>query len=150
MDVEAPVGGFTILRTTDPIPFDATAEEFQQALEALSNVGPGNVLVTKNSVPVAGDVFTEWLIEFQGDLAGVNLPFGLAFVDLSGLITSGGLFAVVFQSNGVPGDDEVQTITPSPSATGGDFRLTFSGETTDPIPFNATRSVVQAALENLL
>ncbi|MBE2315964.1 ThuA domain-containing protein [Solirubrobacter sp. CPCC 204708] len=44
--------------------------------------------------------------------------------------------------------DEQQTIR-IPGATGGTFTLTFEGQTTAPIPFNATNDQVDAALEAL-
>jgi hypothetical protein len=45
--------------------------------------------------------------------------------------------------------NEVQTVTITGTPTGGTFTLTFMGETTTPIVFNAAASVVQAALEAL-
>jgi hypothetical protein len=47
------------------------------------------------------------------------------------------------------GPDEVQTITVTGSPTGGTFTLTFSGQTTAAIAYNATASAVQTALEGL-
>lgn len=44
---------------------------------------------------------------------------------------------------------EVQTVTITGSPTGGTFTLTFSGQTTAAIAYNATAAVVQAALEAL-
>lgn len=44
---------------------------------------------------------------------------------------------------------EVQTATVTGTPTGGTFTLTFSGQTTAGIAFNATAAVVQAALEAL-
>jgi hypothetical protein len=47
------------------------------------------------------------------------------------------------------GVDEVQTITITGTPTGGTYTLTFSGQTTSAIPYNATASAVQSALEAL-
>lgn len=47
------------------------------------------------------------------------------------------------------GTNEVQTITITGSPTGGDFTLTFDGETTDAIAYNASAAAVQAALDAL-
>lgn len=47
------------------------------------------------------------------------------------------------------GVDEVQTVTITGTPTGGTYTLTFSGQTTSPIAYNATASAVQAALEAL-
>lgn len=46
----------------------------------------------------------------------------------------------------VPGTAEVQTVTITGGPTGGFVTLTFSGQTTDNIPFNATGAQVQTAL----
>jgi hypothetical protein len=45
--------------------------------------------------------------------------------------------------------NEVQTVTVTGSPTGGTFTLTWSGQTTAAIAYNATASAVQAALESL-
>lgn len=47
------------------------------------------------------------------------------------------------------GTNEVQTITISGTPTGGDFTITFDGEETDAIAYNANAAAVQAALEAL-
>lgn len=47
------------------------------------------------------------------------------------------------------GEDEVQRITITGTPTGGTFRLTFRGEQTGTIAFNATAATVRAALEAL-
>lgn len=48
-----------------------------------------------------------------------------------------------------PGTAEVQTVTINGGPTGGTFTLTFEGETTDPIAFDALAAAVQSALEAL-
>jgi hypothetical protein len=47
------------------------------------------------------------------------------------------------------GTDEVQTVTITGTPTGGTYTLTFSGQTTSAIAYNATASAVQSALEAL-
>lgn len=47
------------------------------------------------------------------------------------------------------GTAEVQTVTITGTPTGGTFTLTYSGQTTAPIAFNATAAQVEAALEAL-
>jgi hypothetical protein len=56
-----------------------------------------------------------------------------------------------FTFAGAPDDgvDEVQLLTPSGTISGGDFTLTFDGEETDPIDWDATAAEIQAALEAL-
>ncbi len=50
---------------------------------------------------------------------------------------------------GVAGTDGVQTVTITGTPTGGTFTLTWNGQTTAPIAFNATASAVAAALNAL-
>jgi hypothetical protein len=47
------------------------------------------------------------------------------------------------------GTDEVQTVTITGTPTGGTYTLTFSGQTTSAIAYNAAASAVQSALEAL-
>lgn len=49
----------------------------------------------------------------------------------------------------VAGTAEVQTVTVTGGPTGGTFTLTYSGQTTVPIAYNAAASVVQTDLNNL-
>ncbi len=72
---------FDGIETAD-IPFNPSASQVQAALEALSNIGSGNVVVTKPSTdPV-------YMITFQGTLANLDQPKLL--VDTAGL-TGGSL-----------------------------------------------------------
>lgn len=65
-------GTFTLTfsgQTTDPIAFNATATQAQGALEALSNIGSGNLSVTGGPVDTSPVVIT-----FIGIFAGVDVP----------------------------------------------------------------------------
>lgn len=48
-----------------------------------------------------------------------------------------------------PAVSEVQTLSPDSPATGGSFTLTYDGQETAPIAYDATTSEIQAALEDL-
>ncbi|MFI0156221.1 hypothetical protein [Streptomyces lydicus] len=61
-----------------------------------------------------------------------------------GKVTASGLYAPYAGPT-----SETQTVTISGSPTGGTFTLTFSGQTTSAIAYNATAATVQAALEAL-
>lgn len=113
-------------QTTGPIAWDADAAAIQAALEALSNIGVGDVAVTEG--PLAGDG-SEVAVEFTGALAGTDVP----------LITADPTF--------VSGEDEHQEV--ASDRTGGTFTLTFDGETTAAIPWDATNAQMQSALEAL-
>jgi hypothetical protein len=55
----------------------------------------------------------------------------------------------VWHMDGPAGLDEVQTVTITGTPTGGTFTLTFSGQTTAAIAYNATAATVEAALAAL-
>lgn len=61
-----------------------------------------------------------------------------------GKITSSGLYAPYAAVT-----NEVQTLTVTGGPTGGTFTITFSGQTTAAIPYNASAAAVQTALEAL-
>ncbi|MFF2731786.1 hypothetical protein ACFVS9_28245 [Streptomyces sp. NPDC058008] len=61
-----------------------------------------------------------------------------------GKITASGLYGPYGGTT-----SEVQTVTVTGTPTGGTYTLTFSGQTTAAIPYNATAAQVKTALENL-
>lgn len=71
------------------------------------------------------------------------LPDGLAVAKPTSGTYSGKLVPLAARTN------EVQTVTITGTPTGGTFTLTFDGETTAGIAYNATASAVRSALEAL-
>ncbi|MFB8122130.1 hypothetical protein ACFVG1_13160 [Streptomyces bacillaris] len=61
-----------------------------------------------------------------------------------GKVTASGLYAPYSGPH-----SEAQTVTVTGTPTGGTYTLTFSGQTTAGIPYNATAAQVKTALENL-
>jgi hypothetical protein len=57
--------------------------------------------------------------------------------------------SIVWHLDGPAGLDEVQTVTITGTPTGGTFTLTYSGQTTAAIAYNATAATVKAALAAL-
>ncbi len=55
----------------------------------------------------------------------------------------------VWHMDGIAGTDEVQTVTITGTPTGGTFTLTYAGQTTAAIAYNATAATVKAALAAL-
>lgn len=84
--VDATSGTYTLTyagQTTAALDFDAAASAVQAALEALSNIGAGNVSVTGGPGDSGGT--TPYLVEFIGDLANTNVAQMTATdVDLAG------------------------------------------------------------------
>jgi RHS repeat-associated protein len=144
----APISGgtFTLTysgQTTGNIAYNASAATVQAALEALSNIGTGNVDVTKLTDSSESQT---WQVTFQGSLAGTNaaqitintlgLDYGYTFTKVEVTVTEGYTAS------------EVQVVTLS-DATGGTFKLSSGGQTTAAIAYNATAATVDSALEAL-
>lgn len=109
-------------QTTEAIDPTATAAEVQAALEQLSNIEVGDIAVTGS----AGGPYT---VTFGGLLADENVA------------------AITSTVTELDGTNEIQTVTVN--ATGGTFTITYSGQTTAAIAFNAAASAVTSALEAL-
>jgi hypothetical protein len=119
-------GSFTLSfdgQITAVIAATATAADVQAALEALSNISPGDVIVT---AAAAGG---PWTVEFTGVYADQNVVEILINVR------------------------EIQRVSLQGVPTGGSFTLSgdfgLGLDTTNPIPFNAPATLVQAELEAL-
>lgn len=116
-------GGYFLLtfdgQTTAPISRNSSAPGMQAALQSLSNIG-------LDGVSVSGPTGGPWVVEFTGTLAGTNV-------------------------NQMVGSQrsEVQVIAISGTPIGGEFQLTYAGQTTAVIAYNASAATVQAALEAL-
>lgn len=119
-------GTFTLTysgQTTSGIAYNADAATVDTALEALSNIGSGDVAVT-------GSAGGPWTVEFTGTLADTDVA--LLTADATSLV----------------GTNEQQVISLG-TVTGGTFTLTYDGQTTGNIAYNASAATVEAALEGL-
>lgn len=123
-------------QTTTAIDFDADRNAVRNALEALSSIGVGNVIVSGTNLSDGPLSLT-----FTGALGDTNV--GEVSIDESGLHH----LAVTDVVNGAT--NAVQTIQAVGDVQGGFFTLSFGGETTSALGFNATAATVQAALESL-
>lgn len=101
----------------------ATAAEVKAALEALSNIDVGDV-------GVSGTAGGPWTVRFleDGQYGGKDVA----------AITGAGVSV-----------NEIQTVTIEGAPAGGNFKLSFGGQTTANIKFNATGAEVQTALRAL-
>ncbi|MFP6762418.1 MAG: hypothetical protein VB858_02330, partial [Planctomycetaceae bacterium] len=126
-------------QVTIPIPFNASVSLVQSELEALSNLGGGNVTVSGTSLP--GGVL---LIDFVGVLAGTNVAQIVADDALLGGTVNLTTVREPLENN------ERQELVIAGSPTGGTFTLTLDGNTTGPIPHNADSTVIRAALQSLI
>jgi hypothetical protein len=109
----------------------------------LGNITSGNFTVAGGPLPNSSVTVT-----FQGDYSRLNVPQMTASSSLTG--GSSPAVTVSTVSNGGPGANEKQRITISGSPTGGSFTLSFDGQTTGAIAFNADAAAVQSALDEVL
>lgn len=145
-----PTGGtFTLTfsgQTTGAITYipnniGGTAANILAALEGLSNIAPGDVTVT----PINP---TSFYINFAGAYENVNVPLmTAASIDLICEVDAD--TSVTTMQIGVLPVDEVQILSLPTQPTGGTFTLTYSGQTTAAIAYNANAAAVQSALEAL-
>ena len=133
-------GTFTLTyagQTTAGIAYNATAAVVDAALEALSNIGAGDVTCSGGPLPgTAVDV------TFTGTLAATDVAAMTA--DANKLTTS-----ITTTTGGSPAVSEIQRISTSPAPTGGTFTLSFGGNTTSAIAYDATAATIDTALEAL-
>jgi len=133
-------GTFTLSvdgQTTTDIAFNASRADVEAALEALSNVDDVNVF---------GDGSSTWQVEFVGTLSEAEVA--LMTIDAANLIPAS-TPAVNTTLEGSGGQNEQQTVSLHAGVIGGTFTLTFDGETTAPIQFDASGLAVETALEAL-
>lgn len=168
--VFADAGTYTLAlddAVTGALAWNANDATVQAALEALVNVGPGNVSVTEGVAP--GTHRRMFEVTFQNDLGGMPIPLlvgddtalsGHANVLVTGV--AGGPYTVEFDDllgvHAVPlleADDSLLHYSPfgvneqvqiSVNADGGSYALITPGGTTSFIAHNATAAAVQTAL----
>ena len=142
-----PTGGtFTLTfggQTTAAIPFNATAAQVQTALQALATIGAGQCCLRGRAA--AGDERDHHLRGYAR-LSAPSRDHGRQQQSDRRHRPAPTLAHTVTGSARV---NDVQTLSLSGNPTGGTFTLSFGGQTTAAIPFNATAAQVQAALQAL-
>jgi hypothetical protein len=141
-----PTGGsFTVTfagATTSAIAYNASAATVQAALEALATIGTNNVACTGGALP--GTAVT---VTFQNGLGKQNVVAMTTTDSFTGGTSPASAVATATAGTGTA--NEVQVVYASGTVSGGTFTITYSGQTTSAIAYNATTAVVQAALEAL-
>lgn len=131
----SPTGGtFTLTfdgQTTGTIAYNASAATVQAALEGLSNIGVGDVSVSR----IGSFPYYDWEVTFQSALGNTNVP------QMTGDGSS--------LTGGSSTDVTIWTTTQGSAPVGGTFTLTYDGQTTSGIAHNADGATTQAALESL-
>ncbi len=164
LTVDATSGTYTLTfegATTVPIAFNASAAVLQSDLQALSTIGANGVSVGQGASGVYTITFNGFtspptLVSDSSLLVGntasaVSLPTptftlssGAAGTNFPNTVFDDQALTSITARN----TSSVQTITVD--ATGGTFTITFEGQTTAAIPFNASATVVQNQLQALL
>jgi hypothetical protein len=113
-----------------------------QTLQAIMDemLGSGNCTVTRET-PVAPLYRSYVRLEFKGVAAGVDTDLALPTMDA-------GDYSLTDYQTATTGIDEEQLVVVA-NATGGTFTLTYSGQTTSALAYNASAATVEAALEAL-
>lgn len=132
--------------TTGDLDPSISATYLQTVLEALPSIGSGNVSVSGSGSSYAEGETVTFTIEFIGSEAGYNHE---TIYDSGSLGTHLELDIETTQTGSTSGVDEVQVVTLAGGPTGGTFTLTFSGQTTAGIAYNAAAADVKSALEAL-
>lgn len=131
-------------QTTSALDANANAAAVQAALIALSNIDASGVSVTTLA---DGDTLqVEW-VGTEGNAAQAQMTASIysgsssrnTTIDVTTVNAAGAGAAV----------NEVQVVTLTGGPTGGTFTLTYSGQTTGTIAYNASAATVDAALEAL-
>ncbi len=125
------------------IAFNATAATVQSTLEGLSTIGVNNVAVTGTTPTTSGGVLT---ITFQNALGKANV---IALVLGTGSLTGNSASAITVGTAGSGTVNEVQIIAKTGTVTAGSFTISYAGQTTAVLTYDATPAQVQTALENL-
>lgn len=126
-------------QTTSAMAFDISASAFQTALEALSNLAPGDVTVTGGPLATA-----PYVVTFGGTLANTNVVAMTAASSMLGAVPE---LTVTTTTTGLEPLNEIQDIVPDTSIESGTWTITGLSTTTSSLESDATASDVQTALE---
>ena len=139
---EADGGTFRVIVTAGSqsrstnVPYNATAVELENAIADLGTVGDDNVNVTRQP---DGRFRVEFIEDLAGDSQVVMTVDGS---ELKGL-------KITEEHEGDDDDNEFQIIELTSGAAGGQFTLSFEGESTGALSTSASATDVEAALEAL-
>ncbi len=146
-DFDGALSGYTYTltlsgQTTSAIDLNSSTSAIRTSLLALSNVDDNGVIVTS-----VGNVATIEFVNTEGSAPQSQLVASV----FSGSQTHSLTIPVTTTSAnaGSTAVNEQQVITLTGTPTGGTFTLTYSGQTTSSIAYNASAATIDAALEAL-
>lgn len=126
--------------TTGNIAYNASAAAVQAAIEALTSVTAGDVIVTGGD---GGPYFLTW----TGNYYATEVAEGS--IDVSNLTGTTASATVTTTSEGRGASDEVVVIGLTGGSTTWSYKLNFGGQTTTSLDQDDTASTIQTALEAL-
>lgn len=129
---------------TSALQYNATAAQVQAALEALSNIAPGDVLVTGGPGDIQGS--EPYVITFLADGALAASDTGVTAQDVD--LANTGRVDITRTVVGGPTANEKQTVALT-GVTSGTFKITVLGEETAAIAYNASTSTMKTRLTDL-
>ncbi len=157
-DVAMPASATSEIKVSGNLSANATLPAIQ------TNVLRSDTAYTTNGSNALGSTLIADLDQYTGTLTSGVITFagykpdGTALgsgpstdltMDVDATTTLNDILTWLNTNEGTPAVNEEQTIAITGSPTGGSFTLSFGGETTAPIAFNATAAQVDAALEAL-
>lgn len=130
-------------QTTSAIAWNATAATVQTALEALSSIGAGNVLVT---VTAPNSVSRSIALSYRSGKGGTNLP--QTTINTVSLVPIMGSGLTSFANTTAQGGTypEIQTLTLS-NATSGSWRVAYNGEISAALATSISAAGLKSALD---
>lgn len=150
--IDATGGTFTVTyagQATSALAFDASGATVTTAMDALSNLAPGDVVVTGGPGDAGGT--TPYVFTFGGTLAATDVAqitaSGASLTGGAGTATPSTTTEGVEEVVEVVAVNEVQTLTVT--ANGGTYTLDYDGEVTTDIAYNAAAATIQTALRAL-
>lgn len=148
-------GTFTLThngQTTSAMAWNASTGVVKAALEALSNIAYDDVEVTRGSptrevqvLQIDGATGGTFTLSFGGSTTA-TIPFNASDAQVWAALTALPSIALFDLNVTSKVSNESQTVTLVGEPTGGTFTLTFDGQTTAPIAWNANQLTVYNAL----
>jgi autotransporter-associated beta strand protein len=128
--------------TTAALDYSADAATVQAALEGLSSIGPGNIIVS--GAYNRGGFFFAW----KNEVSAVGITDTDVVVDIRALTPVPSVTVGTATTGGYGSYCETQMISVT-GAVGGTWSITFDGNTTSSLAWNASVASIDSALEAL-
>lgn len=124
-----------------------SAADMELAISLALSIYGGYVSVTQGLTSISGGSTTKtYDVTFYGTYGGIDLPDMVGAI-VGTEVSSLGIAEVT--AGGAAAGNEVQVVTIIGGPTGGTFTISFAGQTTGAIAYNASAATVETALEAL-